>query len=369
MAVAYISTQFSRLRSTVPVASQITNVSRTAEKRDAGIPSTINTQAADSSWFQDVPLFGSQAVNTSNLVVSSPSALVPLSFQFGPDFVFKTDTTKTFVDLDVDSFVFMGFGIDAPDYNWNDYANIDVTGKVLIMFVNDPPATTAEPTLFQAEALTYYGRWMYKYEEARRHKARAVFLIHTDEMAGYPFTVLNSTSGQEQIQLANTTENQLDFAAWITQSTAASIAALCSTSYDAWLEAASNRSFVPQTYDVSISLQSGFVNRFFDGKNVLAMIKGTTKPNEVVIFTSHHDHFGIGTPDKNGDRIFNGALDNASGVALLLSIAEAFDGFAPERSIVFASVTAEESGLLGSEYLVSHLSSDFEVIANINYDA
>ena len=324
--------------------------------------------AGDGSFFQTVPLLG---------VTPKPQA--PLTFtkggdtlrlQFIEDYIAATDLEEEEVVTEGE-LVFVGYGIEAPAYEWDDYEGVDVQDKILVMLVNDPPATSDEPALFQADTLTYYGRWTYKYEEARRRGAKGALLVHTDAMAGYPFTVLSGSASGEQIGLATPPENPLELKGWITQTSAERLAEMAGTSLDAWLEMARQRDFEPQPLPIKASVDIDYDVRRFSGTNVLGKVPGTAEPEEAVVYTAHHDHMGIGVPDSTGDAIYNGALDNASGVAMLLTLAEAFAQAEapPARSVLFASVTAEESGLLGAEYYVRHPSVPMErTIANINMD-
>ncbi len=323
----------------------------------------------DGTFFQKVPLLGSTPRPAGPLMLKNASGAT-LSLGFVDDFIGSTDLEDTRVDLSGD-LVFVGYGIDAPGYDWHSFGDADVAGKILVMFVNDPVATAAEPDLFQADTLTYYGRWTYKFEEARRRGAKGVLLIHTLETAGYPFTVLSGHAAGEQIQLATPPENPLQFKGWLTKDAAERLARLAGTTLDAWFADANRREFTPQPLPVSAALDVQYVVRRFDGINVVGKLPGRVRPDEAVIYTAHHDHLGIGVPVA-GDSIYNGAVDNATGVAMLLATAEAFSKLPerPARSVLFASVTAEESGLLGAEYYARnpHLPLK-QTIANINVDS
>ena len=328
--------------------------------------------APNGGFFQPVPLLGSTPTNVGALTFT-PEEGEAVTLDFVDDYIASTDLDATEASFDA-PLVFVGYGISNPGYEWDDYKDMDVAGKVLVGFVNDPPATAEEPNLFQADTLTYNGRWTYKYEEARRRGAAGMLLIHTDEMAGYPFTVLSSGARGEQIQLATPPENPLQLKGWITQPVAEQLAEMSGSSLDAWMEMASTRDFQPQELPVTADLAMEFETRRFEGTNVLGQITGATSPDEVVIYTAHHDHLGI-DPElvaAGEDGIYNGAIDNASGVAMMLELAEAFNAMPepPARTVIFATLSAEESGLLGAGYLAENPPVPLaNMIANINVDS
>ncbi len=326
--------------------------------------------APDGSYFQNVPLMGTKIEAKSALTLTDNDAEVT-ELAFKNEFVFGSDLDvleqSTTGDL-----VFVGYGIDAPGSNWDDFGDIDVSGKILIGLVNDPPANSTEPTLFQADTLTYYGRWTYKWEEARKRGAKGSFLIHTLPTAGYPYAVVKNGMLREQIQLETPPENPLELRGWISQRAAEKIAELSGTTLDDWFRAASKRAFVAQELPLSLSFDAGYEIRKFNGTNVIAKLTGKSHPNEAIVFSSHHDHLGIGPADTSGDTIYNGALDNSTGIAMMLTTARALasipDGH--DRTIYFASVTAEESGLLGAKYFARFPSLPAnQMVANINVDS
>ncbi len=328
--------------------------------------------AADGGFFQPVPLLGSTPTEIGALTFT-PESGDAASFEIVDEFIASTDLDAAEASFDA-PLVFVGYGISNPGYDWDDYKDVDVTGKVLVSFVNDPPATDDEPNLFQADTLTYNGRWTYKYEEARRRGAAGVLLIHTDEMAGYPFTVLSSGARGEQIQLATPPENPLQLKGWITQPVAERLAEMSGSSLDDWMEMAKTRDFEPQELPVTADLAMSFETRRFQGTNVLGQITGSTNPDEVVIYTAHHDHLGIDQELEAAgeDGIYNGAVDNASGVAMMLELAEAFNALPepPARTVIFATLSAEESGLLGAGFLAENPPVPLaNVIANVNVDS
>lgn len=318
---------------------------------------------------QAVPLFGSTPKEVESGLTLDPAGASLPPFVFVDDFLVTTDLEDSSIELFAESFVFVGYGIDAEDWEWNDYKDFNVTGKVLVSFVNDPPATDEDPDLFLGETLTYYGRWTYKYEEARRRGAAAIFLIHTLETAGYPYSVLSNGGQGEHVQLQDFEQRRLTAKGWLTKDSAEAVATACSTSLEEWFEMASSRDFNPIEYEATISLSSTFTTRSFEGTNVLGILPGLSEAGDdaAILLTGHHDHLGIGPPDQTGDTIYNGAIDNASGCALVLAAAAAMAGAEIDRTVVFATVTAEESGLLGSQYLAEH-TEGFTFLANINFD-
>lgn len=328
--------------------------------------------AEDGSFFQPVPLLGSTPVEVGSLTLTAEDGTTE-AFAFDEDFVASTDLDAAEAEIS-GALVFVGYGITNPGYDWDDYKDVDVSGKVLVGFVNDPPATAEEPNLFQGDTLTYNGRWTYKYEEARRRGAQGMLLIHTNETAGYSFQVLQAGARGEQIQLATPPENPLHLKGWITQPVAERLAEMSGTTLEAWFEAAASRAFRPAELPVSASLAATFETRRFEGTNVLGKIAGATHPEEAVVYSAHHDHLGKDEAliAAGEDGIYNGAVDNASGVSMLLTIARAFRALEepPARTVLFATVTAEESGLLGSEHYAEHPVIPLaHTIANINVDS
>lgn len=251
--------------------------------------------------------------------------------------------------------VYVGYGIEAPEYNWDDYKGVDVKGKVLLMLVNEPPSD--DPKFFAGKALTYYGRWTYKYEEAARKGAVGAILIHQTDMASYGWEVVrNSFSGEESYLRLDGTP-RLKAAAWIHLESARKLASAAGMNLDKMMADAKSRDFKPVSMNFRLSAHMASKVRPFESNNVVAVLPGSSNDlkNEGVIFTAHYDHFGI-RPDMPADNIFNGAMDNATGCGIILEIARVYSQAAqkPARSIFFSAVTAEEQGLLGSEYLGKH---------------
>src|SRR5215203_6128262 len=326
-----------------------------------------------SSYFQNVNLVGLKADPSTKLQVGSES------FNFGDDFVATTGAQRPQVSVDAD-LVFAGYGIDAPNYKWNDYAESPdfYRGKVLMIMVNDPPATESEPNLFGNKALTYYGRWTYKYEEAARRGAAGVILIHTDESAGYGWNVIRTSNGNWRYEVSRRAgENNpyLDLKSWVTNDTAKKILANGKLDLDDLREKAKRRGFKPVNTGLKVKLNLKSETKASDSPNVVGMVEGSDPKlkNEYVVYTAHWDHLGVGEPDARGDKIYNGAYDNASGVAAVLGIGEAFAKMPkkdrPKRSLLFLFPTAEEQGLLGAEYYSLHpLVPLSKTVANVNID-
>lgn len=267
--------------------------------------------------------------------------------------------------------VFVGYGIQAPEYGWDDFKGADLAGKVLLMLNNDPDWDDA---LFAGNRRLYYGRWGYKYESAARQGAAGAIIVHTTPSAGYPWQVVQSSWSGEQFELPDKGEPRIQVAAWTTEAATRRLLAASGHDLDALVAAARSREFrpVPLGATTSVTLE----NRLHrvETANVLGLLPGSDPAlaSEVVVYTAHHDHLGLGEPDEHGDRIRNGAVDNATGCAQLLAIAEAFARRpeAPRRSILFAFVAAEEQGLLGSAYYAAHPTfPPGRIAANINLDA
>jgi len=303
------------------------------------------------SWFQEVPL----AENTA-----SPSPLTiaggrePLTFSYRTDFVANTYRLTERTGVENSEIVFVGYGINAPELGWNDYEGIDVRGKTVIVLVNDPDwqmQTLDGP--FRGRAMTYYGRWTYKYEEAARQGAAAVFIVHQTEPAAYGWNVVQSswTGPQYNTDDPNNHMDQSEVIGWLTQDAARRLFAASGQDLDALTRAAGQRGFraVALGTRATISLENRI--RRSVSHNVIGILPGTERPNDYVIYTAHWDHLGRCDADATGDDICNGALDNASGTAGLIALAEAYRRAGPaKRSVIFLAVTGEESGLLGSQY-------------------
>jgi len=320
------------------------------------------------TYLQKVPMVGVTPTpeTTFSLVPSNGSAreLKPLTDYVAYDETQRPDST---VNTEI---VFVGYGVEAPEYKWDDYKGVDVKGKVLLMLVNEP--TSDDPNFFKGRALTYYGRWMYKYEQAARKGAVGAILIHKTDMASYPWEVVRNSNSGEKSFLKLDGSLKLKVASWIHLDVARELAAAAGMDLDKMMADAGSRDFHPVS--LPLKLQAHMVSKVrpFESSNVIALLPGSDPKvkTEAVIYTAHYDHLGI-RPDMPGDNIYNGANDNATGCGILLELARAFSGAAqqPRRSIVFASVTAEEQGLLGSEYLGKHPPIPAGKIAlDLNYD-
>ena len=319
------------------------------------------------TYMQRVPLLGVTTLpeTTFSVVPKQGEAmnLKPLDEYVAYD---QTQQPQSDVDADI---VFVGYGIQAPEYGWDDYKGVDVRGKVLLMLVNEPPSD--DPKFFNGKALTYYGRWTYKYEIAARKGAVGAILIHQTQMASYPWEVVrNSNSGEKSyLKLEGPA---LKVASWIHLDVATRLASASGMNLEKMMKDAQSRDFHP--VNLGARLRAHMVSRIrhFESNNVLGILPGSDRKmsDEAVIYTAHYDHFGI-RPDMPGDNIFNGAVDNATGCGILLELARAFATAPqrPRRSILFAAVTAEEQGLLGSEYLGKHPPIPVgKITLDLNYD-
>ena len=333
---------------------------------------------ANGSFFQPASLVGVKADPNTKLTVSGRNGKE--SFKFADDYVAFTGAQTEEVDVDADM-VFVGYGIDAPGQRWNDYKGTpaDYRGKILVMLVNDPPATSEEPNLFGGKTLTYYGRWTYKYEEGARRGAAGVILVHTDQSAGYPWSVVRTSNGSWRFDIARTAGDDtpfLKFRSWATDETARKIMKLAGQDLDDLRAKATSRDFQPVALNLKGKINLKSEVKRVEAPNVVGILPGsdTKLRDEYVVYSAHWDHFGIGAPDKTGDTIYNGALDNATGDACVLAIAEALSklpaGQRPRRSSLFLFTTAEEQGLIGSEWYTRHpLVPLGKTAADVNLDS
>ena len=325
--------------------------------------------AGDSgSYLQKVPMVGiTPAPETTFSLIPSKGAVVdvkPLEQYVAYD---QTQQAQSDVDAEI---VYVGYGIEAPEYKWDDYKGTDVRGKVLLMLVNEPPSDDIK--FFKGKALTYYGRWTYKYEEAARRGAVGANLIHQTEMASYPWEVVRNSNSGEKSYLKLDGAPKLKVASWVQFEVARQIAAASGMNLDNMMADARSKDFHPVPLPVKLKAHMGSKIRPFESNNVLAMLPGSDRnlKGEAVMYTAHYDHLGI-RPEMPGDNIYNGANDNATGCGILLELARTYAEAAqrPHRSILFASVTAEEQGLLGSEYLGKHPPIPAGKISlDLNYD-
>lgn len=323
-------------------------------------------------WTQDVALNRFSASNVRGVQLKVGDEAIPLTQ--GQQIVVSTRLPGSHVMLTDKPLVFVGYGIKAPERNWDDFKGVDVRGKVIVVLVND--ADFEEPALntFNGRAMTYYGRWTYKYEEAARQGAAGVIIVHETAPASYGWaTVQNSWSGpQFDIVRANAAAERVPMEAWIQRDVAVDLFRRAGQDFEALKTAARSRDFRPvELANASFSGMFDVATSQVTTQNVIARLPGTTHPDETILYTGHWDHIGVGEPDANGDRIFNGAVDNASGTAGLLELARVWGaGPRPERSIVMISFTAEESGLLGSEFYAANPVYPLEkTVAGFNIDA
>lgn len=322
------------------------------------------------SYFQEVPLVEISGYGHENLKLKGAKGTLELEYL--KDFVAFTQQTEEEISLEDSELVFCGFGIVAPEYGWNDYAGVDMKGKTAVVFVNDPGYYGEDSTFFKGSTMTYYGRWTYKYEEAARQGADGCIIVHETGAAAYPwFVVQNSGSGPKlHLDIAEGGAPTCKLEGWITLTGATELFKHSAIDARNLLEKARTPGFKPMPLGLTAS--TAFKNKLHrkTSNNVVAVLPGTDLADEYVVYTSHWDHLGIGRV-IDGDSIYNGALDNASGTAAMLSIAEAFtqSPAPPRRSIVFLAVTAEEQGLLGSAYYAEKPIFPLEkTVANLNID-
>ncbi|MEP7345127.1 MAG: M28 family peptidase, partial [Gemmatimonadaceae bacterium] len=304
----------------------------------------------DGSYVQKVPLVGITVKGAPTLTFAKEGTRKVLKWR--DDYVAWTKHVAPSAKLTNSELIFVGYGTEAPEFGWDDFKGADVTGKTLVMLVNDPPL--ADTTQFGGKRMTYYGRWTYKYEQGMRHKAAGVLLVHETERAGYPFAVVQGRTA-EQFDLVTPDKNmsRSDIEGWITLDQAKALFAMAGESFDSLKASAATKEFKPVSLGVTATVTLQNTLHTVDSRNVVAKLEGSDPAlkDEYVVYTAHWDHFGIGEK-VNGDSIYNGAADNASGTAGLLTVAKAFVAMKtpPKRSILFLSVTAEEQGLLGSQY-------------------
>ena len=304
------------------------------------------------SWTQDVPLVDITAKNVSQLKFTGGNA--PLSLDYGTDFVASTYRVTPNIAVANTDVVFVGYGINAPEKGWNDYAGVDVKGKTVVMLVNDPDwQTQGNVGEFNGRAMTFYGRWTYKYEEAARQGAAAALIIHDTEPAAYGWNVVESswTGPQNVADADNGHMDQTKANGWMQLQQARTLFRNAGQDFDALRTAAKTRGFKAVPMGMKASLSFDNTVKRTKSKNVIGILPGKKRPDEHVLYTAHWDHLGRCKADETGDDICNGAVDNATGVAALFALARAnVKAGAPDRTLVFLAVTAEESGLLGSKY-------------------
>lgn len=322
------------------------------------------------SYLQEVPMVKIATAAAPAMNVTSPKGNFTLKGR--EDYVIWTDRTDSVLSWNNDEVVFAGYGVVAPEYIWNDYAGLDVKGKVVLVLVNDPGFNSGDSSLFKGRTMTYYGRWTYKYEEAARQGAKGCLIVHNTAAASYPFAVVQNNWNNSRLRLDNRGKDEklCDIVGWVSSEAANKL--LAAAGKDSTLFAkADQRGFIAEPLGIKLSTSMKVATMYDKSHNVLGKITGSKYPDETIIYTAHWDHLGFGTPDETGDSIYNGALDNASGTAGLLEIARGFKSMktAPERTIIFLSVTAEEQGLWGSAYYSQNpLYPTKSTVANINMD-
>ena len=320
------------------------------------------------SYLQDVPMVSIKAIAAPSMEVRSAKG--SFNLKAFDDYIIWTDKTDPDIALTANDLVFAGYGIVAPEYQWNDYEGLDVKGKVVMVMVNDPGFR--DSTLFKGKTMTYYGRWTYKFEEAARQGAKGCLIVHNTAAASYGFNVPQNSFNTTKLQLDNRGKDikKCDVVGWIQEPVAKKL--LIAAGLDtAQLVAAQKKGFKPVDMHLALSTTMKVEAVYNMSHNVIGKITGSKYPDQVIIYTSHWDHLGIGKPDETGDSIYNGAYDNASGAAGLIELARAFKSMKtkPERSIVILSVTSEEQGLLGSAYYAQNpVYPAKNTVANINID-
>ena len=322
------------------------------------------------SYFQEVPMVS---------IITYPEQSMEFKTAQGSvvgeglkDFVIWTQRTDSVVRVENAEVVFAGFGIVAPEYGWDDYKNLDVKGKIVVVMINDPGFGSEDSTFFKGNTMTYYGRWTYKYEEAVRQGALGCLIVHNTIPAGYGFNNIQNSWKASKLYLDDRGQDKykLGFEGWITLPFATQLFEKMGKNQSELLQNARKPDFQGFSTGMTLSTSLAVEPTYNVSKNVIAKITGKIAPEEVIIYTAHWDHIGIGKPDETGDTIYNGALDNASGTAALLALAKAFKtDEQPDRTVVFLSVTAEEQGLWGSAYYAKQpIYPKEKTVANINMD-
>jgi Zn-dependent M28 family amino/carboxypeptidase len=331
----------------------------------------------DGSYTQEVPLAGIKGEPKMSFAIGDKIT----ELKYPDDFVASSARLLPKISVDNSDVVFVGYGIVAPEYGWDDYKNVDVRGKTLLMLIGDPPIpdpkdpSKLDEKMFKGKAMTYYGRWTYKYEIAAQKRAAAAIIIHETEPAAYPWQVVRSSWGKENFELANPNNNMdaVEARSWITLDAAKKFLADCGQNFDALKKSALTKEFRPVTLKATAYIEIKQQIHSFKSHNVIGKLEGSDPKlsSEYVIYTAHWDHLGR-HPELQGDQIFNGAIDNASGVASVIELAGAFSKLnpLPKRSVLFMATAAEEAGLLGAKYYAEHPLYPLEkTLADINLDS
>jgi len=321
----------------------------------AGIQPGGDLKDGTRQWTQAVPLLRSQHVSTPAVTFQTPQG--PMALAQGEQIAVRSPTNgQQQFNLNGVPILFAGYGVDAPERNWNDFKDVDVRGKMIVVLINDPDIEGGQGD-FGGRAMTYYGRWTYKYEEAAKRGAAGVLIVHETEPASYGWATVKNSNTNEMFDIvrANPAAAHTPFESWIQRDIAVQLFRNAGLDFEAAKQAARRRDFRPIDLKSTLTANVNAKTEVITSYNVAGILPGTSHPDETVIYTAHHDHLGIGQPDANGDRIYNGAFDNASGIAHLIEQAR---GFAKrprsQRSVLFLAVGAEEKGLLGSEYYVAN---------------
>ena len=323
----------------------------------------------DGTYFQKVPLIAVHTIEDKTKFAFVPASGEPIELKYGSEIVSKDQTGQVSAEIDA-PIVFVGYGIHAPEYNWDDYAGVDVKGKIVLVIVNEPPSD--DEKFFKGRALTYYGRWTYKYEEAARRGAVGALIIHRTDLASYGWQVVENSQAIEKSYLADDPANTLRAAAWIQHDVAQRLMTMAGMGdLDKAIDRAGKRGFRAQELNVRLKGHVESRVRRFVSTNVVGRVPGSSSgPENAVFYTAHYDHLGI-DPNAKGDGIYNGAADNGTGCGILLEMARAFaqSSQKPPHAMYFAAVTAEEQGLLGSQYLGQHPPVPArDITLDLNYD-
>lgn len=332
---------------------------------------SIGLQPGNSdNYLHEVPMVEITTMTDSVMQIKGKRNLTLRGYH---DFTLNTERTEPSIVWKDEEIVFAGFGIVAPEYNWDDYEGLDVKGKIVLVLVNDPGFGGTDSTFFKGNTMTYYGRWTYKYEEAARQGAKGCFVIHNTVPAGYPFGVLQNSWNAAHLYLDQRDKktNHCEGIGWMTKSATEKLFTAAGFNFNDHQTKARQPGYKGMPLNLRASIGMKVKSRYDKSYNVVGKITGTKRPDEYIIYTAHWDHLGIGKKDAAGDSIYNGALDNASGTAGLLEIARAFSAMnpPPERSVIFLSVTAEEQGLWGAAYYAQNpIYPKEKTVANINMD-
>jgi Zn-dependent M28 family amino/carboxypeptidase len=336
----------------------------------------LNPGNPNGTYMQEVPLAGIKSDPRMSFMVGDKT----IDLKYPDDFVASSARLQPEIKIDGSDVVFVGYGVVAPEYGWDDYKDLDVRGKTLLMLIGDPPIPDSkdpsklDEKMFKGKAMTYYGRWTYKYEIAVQKGAAAAVIIHETGPAGYPYSVVKTSWGKENYEIDSPNKNMdaVESRSWITLDAAKKLLADCGQDFDALKKSAIGKEFRPVTLKAKANIDIKQQLRSFKSDNVIGKLEGNDPilRDEYVIYSAHWDHLGR-HPELQGDQIFNGAIDNASGVASLLQLAAAFKKLnpPPNRSVLFVATTAEEAGLLGAKYYAEHPLYPLEkTLADINID-